>query len=64
MRAEGIHDNNQDSDSNDSLKSCKDKKAMPIRWMSIEAIEYSKFTTKCDVVCMCLNVSDVDLHLL
>ena len=29
----------------------KSSKALPIRWMSLEAIHYSVFCTKSDVVC-------------
>ena len=35
-------------------------KPLPIRWMSIESIQYGVFTTKSDVVCLsfclCINL--------
>ena len=36
----------------ENLENNAPQKTMPIRWMSIEAIQCSHFTTKSDVVCM------------
>ena len=48
----GLTRKNDQEYGNNVDKSKEDDRATPVRWMSIEAIEFREFTMKSDVVCM------------